>query len=144
MPDPAVLYDDLELFLTSWYRAALAARPEPVCANVTVLRVEPAADASTWPKKLLIIRDDGATDTSFVTAEASIGFTVLAGSKQNPKDAKDLARIVHALMPLIPSGDPANPIAALLSRVTPTLVPESQPHARAYIPATFAIAGRAL
>lgn len=144
MTDPAVLYDDLELFLTSWYRVALEARPEPVCADVEVVRVEPDGDASTWPKKLLVIRDDGATDSSFITAEASVGMTVLAGTKANPKDAKDLARIVHALAAQIPSGDPANPIAALLSRVSPVLVAESQPHARAYIPVTFAVAGRAL
>ena len=144
MPDPAVLHDDLELFLTAWYRTALEARSEPVTDDVTVLRVEPPGDESTWPKRVLVIRDDGATDTSFLTAEASVGFTVLAGTKENPQDAKDLARIVHALASQIPSGDPANPIAALLSRTTPVLVAEAQPRARVYFPATFGIAGRAL
>lgn len=144
MTDPLVIHDDLELFLTGWYRAALAARSEPVTDDVTVVRVEPAGDASTWPKRVLVIRDDGATDTSFLTAEASVGFTILAGTRENPKDAKDLARIVHALASQIPSGDPANPIAALLSRTTPVLVPEEQSRARAYFPATFAIAGRPL
>lgn len=142
MINPAVIHDDLEMFLVGWYRAALAARPEPVCADVDVDRVENQTDNP--PAKQLIIRDDGATDTSFLTAEASIGLTVLAGSRENPKDAKDLARIVHALAAQIPSGDPANPIAALLSRTTPVLVPESQPRARAYIAATFATAGRPL
>lgn len=142
MTDPLVIHDDLELFLTGWYRQALAARPEPVCAGVVVDRTEDTTDDP--PARQLIIRDDGATDTSFLTAEASIGLTVLAGTRENPKDAKDLARIVHALASQIPSGDPANPIAALLSRTTPVLVPENQPRARAYIAATFAIAGRAL
>lgn len=142
MTYPAVIHSDLELYLTGWFREALAARPEPVCAGVTVDRVEPPTDS--LPEKLLVIRDDGATDTSFLTAEASVGFTILAGSRENPQAAKDLARIVHALLPQIPSPDPDNPFAALLTATTPVLVPESQPRARAYIPATFAIAGRAL
>lgn len=142
MSDPLIGYDDLELFLLAWFRSALAARPEPVCAGVTVARVEPPTDS--LPAKLLVIRDDGATDSSFITAEASLGFTVLAGSKENPKDAKDLTRIVHALLSQVPSPDPANPFAALLSRTSPVLVAEAQPKARAYTTATFAIAGRGI
>ncbi|WP_137843859.1 hypothetical protein [Microbacterium sp. 2FI] len=142
MSDPLIAYDDLELYLLEWFRTALAERPEPECADVEVVRVEPPTD--DLPEKLLVIRDDGATDTSFITAEASLGFTVLAGSKENPKVAKDLARIVHALLSQIPSGDPANPFAALLSRTSPVLVQESQPKARAYATATFAIAGRGI
>jgi hypothetical protein len=129
--DPLVAYDDHELFLVGWYRAALAGRPEPICDDVVVDRVEPGPNEE-WPEKLLVIRDDGTTDTSFITGDLSVGLTVFAGSKENPKDAKDLARIVHALASQIPSGDPDNPIAVLRERNGPYMVPESQPRARVY------------
>lgn len=138
MADPAVIHADIELFLTNWYHTALAGRPEEVCRGVTVGRTE-----STRPKQL-IIRDDGVSRESFLTGQASIGLTVLAGTTANPRDAMDLARIVVALASQIPSGDPKNPIAALLDTSGPTLVPESGTYARAYAPVTFAVAGRPL
>jgi hypothetical protein len=138
--EPAVIHDDLEMFLTSWYRSALAARPEAVCRSVVVNRVESAATSP--PAKQLIIRDDGTSRESFLTGEASIGLTVLAGTKANPKDAKDLARIVLAIASQIPSPDPANPIAALRSSNGPYMVPEESTFARVYSAVTFAVAGR--
>jgi hypothetical protein len=141
--DPLVVHDDLEMFLTAWYRTALAGRPEPVCEDVVVDRVEPGPDEE-WPEKLLVIRDDGTARTSFLTGEASIGLTVFAGSKQNPKDAKDLARIVLALAAGVPSADPENPVAALLDSNGPYMVPEAQPRARVYSNVSLAVAGRAL
>lgn len=143
MPDPLILFDDLELFLTGWFRTALAARPEPVCADVEVVRTEPAGDASTWPAKVLVIRDDGTTDDEILTGDASIGLTVLAGTKANPKDAKDFARIVYAMLLQIPSGDPLNPVAAIGTRNGPFLVDEAQPRARVYMTATLRVAARA-
>jgi len=138
-----VIHDDLELFLCIWFRAALAVRPEPITDDVVVDRVEPGPDEE-WPEKLLVIRDDGATRTSFLTGEASVGLTVFAGSKENPKDAKDLARIVLALADAIASPDPDNPVAALLESNGPYMVPESQPRARVYSNLTLAVAGRPL
>lgn len=142
MSDPLIGFDDLEIFLIGWYRAALAARPETYAQGVTVVRVEPPTDQ--LPTPMLVIRDDGTTDTSFITGEASIGLTVLAGSKENPKPAKDLMRLVHALASQIPSADPSNPVAALLGRTGPFLVAEDQPVARAYVTLSLAVAGRAI
>lgn len=143
MPDPLILFDDLELFLTGWFRTALAARPEPICAGVLVDRTEPDGDASTWPEKVLVIRDDGTTDDEILTGSASIGLTVLAGTKTSPKDAKDLARIVYAMLLQIPSGDPLNPVAAIGSRNGPFMIAEAQPRARVYTAATLRVAARA-
>lgn len=140
--DPLLVFDDLEMFLGAWFRIALAGRPEPECAGVDVVRVEPAGDASTWPEKVLVIRDDGTTDDDLNTGDASIGFTVLAGTRENPKVAKDLARIVYALIATIPSGDPANPIAAVGTRNGPFLVDEAQKRARAYMTATLRVVSR--
>lgn len=142
MGDPAVIYDDPELFLTGWYRAALAARPEPVCASVSVGRTE--STKTPPPARQLVIRDDGASRDTFLTGQVSIGFTVLAGTKANPKDAKDLARIVLALASQIPFTDPGNPFTALLDFNGPSMVAEDAPYARVYTAVTFGIAGRPL
>lgn len=141
MADPLVIDSDLELFLTGWYRAALAARPEQVCAGVEVDNKEPSTGA--FPSKLLVIRDDGGPATSQVTGERSVGFTVLAGSKLAPRDANDLIRIVLALVVLIPAPDggesPRNPVAAVLERNGPFPVVEEQDRARRFATVTFAV-----
>ncbi len=139
---PAVIHDDRELFLVGWYRAALAARPEAVCANVTVSRVESAKTPP--PAKQLVIRDDGANRDTFLTGEADIGFTVLAGTKLDPKDAKDLAAIVLALADLIPFEDPSNPFTGVNDSNGPRMVQEQSTFARVYSRVTFGVAGRPL
>jgi hypothetical protein len=135
--DPLVIHADLEAYLTAWYRAALAARAEAVCAGVEVGNKEPAAD--DFPEKLVVIRDLGGPDTSLMTAERSISISVLAGSVESPKTANDLARIVHALRTQIPSADPANPVAAVIDSNGPYAVPEDQDRARRLITMTLAV-----
>lgn len=141
--DPLIVHADLELFLTRWYRERLATRPEPVCAGVQVDRVEPLP-GEVWPDRLVVIRDDGGSETSFLTGEASIGVSVLAGSKAHPADAKQLAAIVYALRSQIPSADPANPVAAVIDSTFPVMVPEAHERARVYFTLTLAVAGRPL
>lgn len=138
--DPLIVHDDLELFLTSWYRSRIAARPEAVCQGVTVNRVEP----STLPAKMIVIRDDGGVETSILTGERSVGVSILAGTKANPKDAKDLAAIAYALRSQIASSDPSNPVAAVLDSTAPVMVPEAAEKARVYFTLTLAVAGRLL
>lgn len=141
MPDPAVIHADLELFLVNWYRAALAARPEDVCQGVEVDNREPSG---VFPERLVVIRDDGGPDTSLLTGTRNVGVSVLAGDPENPKDAADLALIVHALRTQIPSVDPDNPVAAVLGSLGPYRVPESQPRARRYMTFTLSVVGKAL
>lgn len=138
--DPLVIHDDLELFLTTWYRARMLARSEAVCAGLEVDRVE----FHPLPAKLMVIRDDGGPETSLLTGERSVGVSILAGTRQNPKDAKDLANIAYAMRSQIPSGDPANPVAAVLGSTSPVMVPEAQERARVYFTLTLAVAGRPL
>lgn len=140
MAEPAAIHADLELFLTTWYRAALAARPEPETDDFEVDRVE-------WdplPRKLLVIRDDGGPDDWFLTGERTVAFSILAGTKAAPGDAKSVAAIVHALRTLIPSTDPGNPISAVLGATSPVMVDEAQDRARVYFNVTFAVVGTAL
>jgi hypothetical protein len=128
--ETAALHADLQLFLANWYRAWLATRTEPFLQGFRVDVVEPST--GTFPARLLVIGDDGGTPTSLVTCEHSIRLGILAGTKTNPKDANDAARYIWAARHQIPSGDPANPIAAILGGTAPVPVAEAQDRARRY------------
>lgn len=141
MPDPLVIHTDLDAYLQAWYKAALAARTEPVCAGVEVVTQEPPPGA-TFPKKLLVVRDDGGPSLSIVTAERAVGLDVLAGSKTNPKDANDLIRIILAITPSL--AVPGTPVAAVPEVNGPFKVDEAQDRARRYGTATLILAGSPL
>lgn len=133
-----VIHDDLEMFLVGWFRSAVAARGESYAQNVEVDRVE----YEPLPSRMLVIRDDGGPETGVVTGERQVGVSILAGTKANPKSAKDLAALVHALASRIPSPDPTNPVAAVLGKTAPVLVPEQQERARAYFTLRLSVVGR--
>jgi len=144
--EPAVGYSDLELFLTAWYRDAIAARSEAFCQGVEVGSAEPVGTA--FPKRLVVINDDGGPVTSIATAESAVRLSVLAGTRANPKDAIDLARIVHGLASQVPAAGFAvtiagtqyrNPVTALLDSNRPLAVIESQDRARRLINVTFGL-----
>ena len=136
----SLLYLDLELFLTGWYRTRLAALNWTVCEDLEVDRVEPDP-GQEFPRRLLVIRDDGRTRTSRSTSTQSVGLTALMGSKENPADAMELLQIVLALSESLPSTDSLNPVTAVLSSTGPTLITERQPHARAYATLELATTG---
>jgi hypothetical protein len=136
--DPLVAHDDLVLFLTGWYRRALAERPEPICQQAVVAGTEINDPVQ------VIIQDNGGPDTSILTAERDVGISVMAGTVENPTDANELARIVHALRTQIPAVEPGNPVTAVIASAGPMPVPENQPKARRYISLTLAVAGNPL
>jgi hypothetical protein len=135
-----VVMDDLELYLASWFRARLAARTEPFLQGFQVARSEPPLQS--LPPRLLVVRDDGTTHDELLTGEASIGLTVLAGTKENPKDAKDAARFVLALAKQLPA--PLTPVTRFLGATGPYLVDEAAPKARVYSTLSLAVVGRTL
>jgi hypothetical protein len=134
----SVKYDDLELFLTGWFRERLAARPESYCQGFVVDNKEPAG---SFPARLLVVRFDGRTRSSVVSGEASVGLSVLAGTKTSPKDANDAAEMVLALAESLPAVEPGNPVAALVSSAGPFPVVEAQDRARRYMTLDLVVAG---
>jgi hypothetical protein len=148
-----VLDADQELFWTKFYRSELARvaadmsnsqRIRTLCTGVTVDRKEPEATAGTFPVKLIVVRDDGTTDASIISGQTSIGVSVLAGSRENPIDAMDLARIVKAITKTAARVEAGNPVADIRDVTGPYLVPEAALRARAYLNFTAVTVGGAL
>lgn len=140
-----VIHDDLELFLPTWYRAAFATRSEPYCQSVQFGRVEPdPASSSPFPKRLVVFRDDGGAIDPLITAEHNVGVSVLAGTREDPTEAKQIAAMVLALAPSIPGLQAGNPVTAFRGGTGPYAVSEQQPRARQYLVLTLATAGRPL
>jgi len=145
---PLLVHADLEAFLVEWYRAKLIALAGtyPDVAGFEVDRVEPAADSANFPDWLLVIRDDSGP-AELLTAERSIGFSVLGGNKQNPVRAKRAADIILGLIWTVPGvdgGGPRNPVASVEDTNGPYLVPEDQDRARVYSTAVVHVTPTAL
>jgi hypothetical protein len=136
----SVQHVNLNLFLTGWYRRELAARTEAYCADVEVDTKEPGPN-DPFPERLLVIRWDGSSRTSVVSAEASVGLSVLAGSKTNPKDATDLALMVLALAEKLPAVEEGNPVTDLRGSTGPFDIAEQQDRARRYLTITLGVVG---
>lgn len=140
-----VLHADLEEFLPAWYRAAFEDRAEDYCQDVQFDRVEPdAATGEPFPARLVVFRDDSGPVGLLGTAERSVGVSILAGTKEDPTEAKQIALMVLALAPLIPAVEPGNPVSALRAATGPFAVAENQPRARQYLTLTLAVAGQPL
>jgi hypothetical protein len=107
-------------------------------------RPSPTAPAASPPAWQVIIRDDSGPDTSAITQRVSIGVSVLAGAKDNPDPANELARFVKAILRDAASTDPGNPIAAVLGSLGPYPVPESSEHARRYMTFDYSVVGTPL
>jgi hypothetical protein len=143
VPEPSVIQGDLVGYVITKYRELLHARPEPDCLAAVVRDREPSP-GDEWPDVLVVVRDDGGPDTSFLTGERSVGITCLLGTKENPTPAMDLARIVHALRVELPGVGPDVPVSAVLESFGPILVAEAGPQARVLVNLTLAVAGEPL
>ena len=139
----AIIHADLELWLTGWLRKQLAARPEPVCAGVKVDNKEPAPNTA-WPARLIVVRDDGSSESELNVDSAALGVTIYAGTRLLPKDANDLARIVRALIRDCARVEPGNPVAAVTASAGPFKVDDERPEAARYLTFELAVVGSAL
>jgi alkylated DNA nucleotide flippase Atl1 len=88
---PPVIFPDIELFTTTYLRAALAARPEPVTTGVYVSNKVP----TTRRDRMVIVRRDGGFRVSAVLDAARVSVQVFGKTDQ---EATDLARLVRALL----------------------------------------------
>ncbi|MFF7683163.1 hypothetical protein ACFZA2_10410 [Microbacterium sp. NPDC007973] len=131
---------DLELWLTGYVRA----QAEIAGHNVAVSNKEPSDLRTPLTRALIVVRDDSGTRLSHVTFDRSIGFSVLAGTRQNDQPANDLARWLAAIVfdDALPLAEGC-PIAAVDwgGCNGPYAVPDSLDVARRYLTAQYVAAG---
>lgn len=145
---PAVeleLDPDVVLFLSGEIRAGLVELADPRFAGASGWIADrewapPASNpAAVPPKWQVIVRDDGIDDDELTTGDISLGLSVLAGSKQNTAPARDLARIVKAIVKRSPRAEAGNPVSKVSSFLGPYAVDEPSEYARQYMACTLRV-----
>lgn len=133
-----VIYSDLEMFLTGFIRAELAAVGTALAKDVFVSNQFP----SPARPKTVVVRDDSGPSTSVITREPTVGITVLAGSDPSQgKEATDLALLVQAVVSDCARAAPGNPVAAVLESTGPYKVPDETGQPRRYMTFTLSVTG---
>ena len=103
-----VLPPDLELWLCSYLRAQL----KSVFPTIIVSNREP--DDYDGSRPLVVVRDDGGSQSNRVLFDRSVGVTVRYGTRAAPKPCRDLAARIYGMLtdPAICSLD-GSPIAGI-------------------------------
>lgn len=140
-----VLDADLILFLTTDTRTALAAIDDPrfpaSSGWVADREWDPQRSSGAAPTWQVVFRDDGVDDAELGVGDQSVGVSVLAGSKDLPDLAVDLARLVKVIIKRTPRVQPGNPVAAVTSFLGPYAVDEASTYARQYMVVSFTVVG---
>jgi len=141
-----VIHSDLELWLTKFIRSELTKRSEPFTDGVFVSNSEwvKPPDGGTRPERQIIVRDDSGPKLSVVSKECQVGISVLAGTKEMPKESKDLALLLMAICEGAPGIEKDNPVAAVTDANGPYSVLEDSSYARFYFTITFIVSGQRL
>ena len=88
----AVLPPDLEAWLCAYLRGKL----KPSYGKILVHIREPDDYDGSYP--LVVVRDDGGSQSNRVLFDRSIGITVRYGSRTLPGDCRDLAAKIYGLL----------------------------------------------
>lgn len=99
---PTVIFDDVELWATTYLRAALIARSEPYTEDVYVAAEMPKNAATGEPERrtrMALIRRDGGGRSQQVFDNPRLSIDCWAGTW---RDAVDLARMTAALIQSAP------------------------------------------
>lgn len=134
----AVLPPDLEAWLCDYLRGQL----KPSLGTIHVSNREPDDYDGTYP--LVVVRDDGGSQSNRVLFDRSIGITVRHGPRAAPKTCRDLAARIYGLLtdPAICQLD-GSPIAGIEEDGCngPYFVAEDANIARCYLTLEFSAIG---
>lgn len=140
-----VLDANLLQFLTDDMRAALIERADPAFPMsdgwIADREWDPQRNLGAQPAWQVVFRDDGVNDVELHLGDQGVGISVLAGSKDFPTPAGDLARIVKSIIKLTPRVQAGNPVAAVTSFLGPYPVEEASTYARQYMAVSFSVVG---
>ena len=135
----AVLPPDLEAWLCAYLRSQL----KPSHGTIHVSNREPDDYNGSYP--LVVVRDDGGSQSNRVLFDRSIGITVRYGSRSAPGPCRDLAARIYGLLtdPEICSLD-SSPIAGIDEAGCngPYFVAEDANIARCYLTLEFSAIGK--
>ena len=135
----AVLPPDLEAWLCAYLRSQLT----PSHGTIHVSNREPDDYNGSYP--LVVVRDDGGSQSNRVLFDRSIGITVRYGSRSAPGPCRDLAARIYGLLtdPEICSLD-SSPIAGIDEDGCngPYFVAEDANIARCYLTLEFSAIGK--
>lgn len=130
--------------LEAWFTALLRTEVRTAGVNADVGNKEPDTLRVPLTRPLIIVRDDSGPRADWTTFDRSLGFTILAGTRQNDKLANDLARLVASIvhdadLPLLDD----SPIAAVdfTGCNGPYAVSESLDVARRYLTGQYVATG---
>lgn len=140
----AVIFPDPVEWLIGWLWDRLEERPEWYARGVVVSNREPDEGSADFPDRLVVVGSSGDTAGDLILAEASIRVSVLAGSREAPKECVDLSRLVHALVRDCARDEPGNPVARVVAARGPMSVVEVHPRARRLMTYDLALVGGAL
>lgn len=134
-----VLPPDLEAWLCDYLRGQL----ESSLSTILVSNREPDDFDGSYP--LVVVRDDGGSQSNRVLFDRSIGVTVRYGSRTLPGDCRDLAARIYGLLtdPAICELD-GSPIASIEEDGCngPYFVAEDANIARCYLTLEFSAIGK--
>lgn len=136
-----VVYPSLVRFFVEWLQDRIDSRPEEYARDVQVLPREPEGDMETWPERVVVVRFDGDITASIITTDATVAFTVYAGTPLLPQDADDLGSLVRALVSTSARIEGGNPVARVTSSTGPLPVEDAGARACRYLTFELVIAG---
>lgn len=130
--------------LEAWFVTLIRTEARAAGHDVEVGNKEPGTLKIPLARPLIVVRDDSGARTDWTTFDRSLGFSVLAGTRQNDKPANDLARFVASIvhdtdLPLLDD----SPIAAVdfSGCRGPYAVPEPLDVARRYLTGEYVASG---
>lgn len=130
--------------IEEWFSALLRQEVRAAGVDATVGNKEPDTLRPPLARPLIVVRADPGPRLDWTTYDTSVGFTVLAGTRQDDKEANDLARLVAAIvhdaeLPLIP-GSPITAVTFTGCR-GPAAVLEDLDIARRYLTGQYTVSG---
>lgn len=136
-----VVPPDMELYMTRWLRRKLEARG----IDVEVSNKEPADASYPLARPLIVVRDDGGTQTEKVTFDRTLAFNVLYGSRQDDYATMSLARLVYALVTshglVLATDSPVCAIDKQAGTTAPIRVDDPAEISRVYFTVEYSVAG---